>query len=595
MKGRSEPPRFRPEGFRTRLLVAMMLVVTAITALVLYVAEHNLALGVEHDLSQEFRAELATLHHVQALRQAALVERCRALVQKSRLHAALEDDALDLLYPSARDELRDIMETEAGPGPEFRPYALHAEFYRFLDRTGALISPAQARDAGMLRPADESQLTLPGVPHQQQIGYLSRVGEDGAEQVSETIAMPIISLETGEVIAALVLGFKPAPLGQPQAGSEIKRGIWLDGRLHLPRLSAAEQATLGRAINLTIATQNQSEGSFTGSIGGVPHQLFYMRLNPGSLYPPAYEVCVYPLTDLLAQQGHLRWQIIGMGGLLLLGALALSHFIAGRLSVPVEKLAVDSAENLSQRERAEAALETTNEELQRAARFSADASHQLKTPLAVLRAGLEELQARATFSHEVNQEISGLMHQTYRLSSVIDDLLLLSRMDAGQLKLNFGPVDLTQIIEASLDDLGAQPDASGFALEKDFPRELPVIGDRHYTGLILQNLLENARKYNRAGGRIRLTARREGNRILLAVGNTGRSIPPPAQAQIFERFHRGQMGENIPGYGLGLNLARELARLHGGDLRLVSSDNDWTEFEVRFCAAQPVAAVRGGE
>jgi signal transduction histidine kinase len=66
------------------------------------------------------------------------------------------------------------------------------------------------------------------------------------------------------------------------------------------------------------------------------------------------------------------------------------------------------------------------------------------------------------------------------------------------------------------------------------------------------------------------------------VGNTGRPVPAAAQEHIFERFHRGAVGENVPGHGIGLTLARELARLHGGDLRLARSDEDWTEFEVRF-------------
>ncbi|MSU65944.1 MAG: ATP-binding protein [Opitutus sp.] len=63
-------------------------------------------------------------------------------------------------------------------------------------------------------------------------------------------------------------------------------------------------------------------------------------------------------------------------------------------------------------------------------------------------------------------------------------------------------------------------------------------------------------------------------------------MPPEAQSHIFERFHRGAMGENVPGYGLGLNLARELARLHWGNLRLVISDGGWTEFEIQFRLSQ---------
>ncbi len=179
----SRPPeqtRFRPAGFRTRLVVAMMIVISMITALVLYVAERNLATEVEQDLQREFRGELATLRNAQALRQAALVERCRALVRKSRLHAALEDDALDLLYPSAADELRDVMGTEPDVAAEPRPYALHAEFYRFLDRNGALISPSQPRDAGSLSAPEEAQLTLPHAPDRQQIGYLA--WQDGEQR-----------------------------------------------------------------------------------------------------------------------------------------------------------------------------------------------------------------------------------------------------------------------------------------------------------------------------------------------------------------------------------------------------------------------------
>jgi signal transduction histidine kinase len=323
------------------------------------------------------------------------------------------------------------------------------------------------------------------------------------------------------------------------------------------------------------------------TIDGVAHLLFSKRLNADSLYPAAYEVCVYPLTDLFARQWALRWQVLGTGALVLLTGLAASQFASARLSAPVEKLAVDSEENRAQRVRAEAALEQTAEELQRSARFSADASHQLKTPVTVLRAGLEELLTRENLTAEECQQLAALVHQTYRLSNIIEDLLLLSRMDAGRLKIELGPLDLSPLIEASLDDLSAVPDALDLRVETDFPAALTIAGEKRYTSLILQNLLENARKYNVPGGRVRVTARAEGDFAVLTVANTGRGIPPAAQSHIFERFHRGGMGENVPGYGLGLNLARELARLHGGDLRLARSDEMWTEFEIRFRLAHP--------
>ena len=200
----------------------------------------------------------------------------------------------------------------------------------------------------------------------------------------------------------------------------------------------------------------------------------------------------------------------------------------------------------------------------------------------MLRAGLEDLLAGETLTPEVRHEVSTLVHQTFRLTSVIEDLLLLSRMDAGRLILDFCPVNLSQLIEGWLDDLSALPDPLALNVETEIPTALVIKGEKRFTTLILQNLLENARKYNRQNGRIRLAARVDGPWAVLSIGNTGHPIPPHAREYIFQRFHRGVMGENLPGHGLGLNLARELTRLHGGDLLLISSTEDWTEFEARF-------------
>ncbi len=157
-------------------------------------------------------------------------------------------------------------------------------------------------------------------------------------------------------------------------------------------------------------------------------------------------------------------------------------------------------------------------------------------------------------------------------------------MDAGRLTLSFSPVDLRGIVEAWMDDLSALSETD-LNVETDFSTNNLVLGEKRYTTVIIENLLENARKYNRAHGILRIKTESQGDTVCLRVGNCGRAIPPEVQTCIFERFHRGTVGENVPGYGLGLNLARELARLHGGELKLLSSANDWTEFEVVFQAA----------
>jgi len=564
----------------------MMVIVATLTGLSFYLAQRKVTADAERNLQAIFQTELSSLDKLEELRHAALTDRCNALAAKSRIHAAIEDNAIDLLYPSAKDELRDLMEGEEPP-PEQAAQSLHARFYRFLDSTGAVIKPLNPYDVGELDAKTEAQLALDRLPDTQEIGYIQGNAQAGGEGIDEVIAVPIFSTDTGDVISALVIGFKPLELEDRHTG--MKSGIRANGQLHLPALPRSSQASLNDKLAGALANSDQTENYFRVDIGGAPQLLFYKRLNPASLFPPAYEICLYPLSYSLAELHRLRWQIGGAGALLLLGGFVASHLVALKLSVPVKKLALDSEENRAGRKRAEAALASTAEELERSTRYSADASHQLKSPVTVFRIGLESLMAREGFKPEIYEELSALLHQTHRLTGVIDELLLLSRMDAGHLQIASAPVDLSQVVDEWLDDLGALPDSPEVKIEKEFPRGLFVAGEKRYTSLIVQNLLENARKYNRPGGRIRVSGHTNGNNVMLTVGNTGRTIPPGEN--IFERFHHSSTPSAASGHGIGLNLARELARLHGGDLRLVRSENDWTEFEVRFSAVDGVNGV----
>lgn len=569
----------------------MMLVVSVLTMLGIFLAQRRAADDARADMQRDFELELASLHRLQDLRNAAVADRSNSLAQNARIHAALEDNALDLLYPSARAELRDLME-EAAPVKADAAETLHARFYRFLDSHGAVLVPPN-NEAGELSFKDEARLAQSRLPQTLQTGYLDRIDASGLTTVDEIIAVPIRSTETNEVIAALVLGFKPVEAAPHGTAAGMKSGILVNGKLQLPTFNQAAEEQIAGEVSRDLAQPSSQKKSLRVEVDGAPYLLFFKRLNQNSVYPPAYEVCIYPLDQLLARQAELRWQILGAGVLLLLGGFMVSQFFSRRLSQPFEQLAVVSEENLVQRQRAEAALQTTSEELQRSARFSADASHQLKSPITVLRAGLDSLLARDGFPEEVYQEIATLIHQTYRLTGVVEDLLLLSRMDAGKLQLRLKPIDLTFLVDQWIDDLQALPEAADLRVDTDIPASLQIVGESKYTSLVVQNLLDNARKYNRRGGTIRIFARRSGKQVELRVTNTGRGIPAEAQPFIFERFHRADTGEDVPGHGLGLNLARELMRLHGGELRLVRSNAEWTEFSAVFCAPVRVARPSG--
>jgi signal transduction histidine kinase len=581
MRATGEMRNKEVRSFRTRLFTAIMVIVATLTALGFYLAQRRITADAERNLQETFKTELSSMHKLEELRHAALADRCNALASKPRIHAAIEDDAIDLLYPSAKDELRDLMEGDEPP-PEKAARSLHARFYRFLDSTGAVIRPPNASEVGEMDGKTEAQLFLSKLLDTQQIGYIESAGD-----IQQVIAVPIFSTDTGDLVSALVIGFKPLELGDKHTG--MQSGIWVNGQLHLPGFSSSGKTFLNQKVASAIKNTASEQNYFRVDIAGAPQLLFYKLLNPGSVFRPAYEICVYPLASWAAQLNRLRWQIGAAGALLLLGGFVATHVVALRMSAPVQKLALDSEENRTERERAEAALASTAEELERSTRYSADASHQLKSPVTVLRIGLESLLEREGFKPEIYEQLSGLLHQTHRLTGVIEDLLLLSRMDAGHLQIASAPVNLSQLINEWLDDLVALPDSPDVKIENEFPRGVFVAGEKRYTSLIVQNLLENARKYNRANGRIRVSTHGNGSNVVMTVGNTGRTIPPGEN--IFERFHHSSTPSAASGHGIGLNLARKLARLHGGDLRLVRSENDWTEFEVRFSTANGVNTV----
>ena len=231
-------------------------------------------------------------------------------------------------------------------------------------------------------------------------------------------------------------------------------------------------------------------------------------------------------------------------------------------------------------------LNATFERLQRSfeqsARFSADASHHLKTPIAILRADVEEILADVNCSESTQGRAEGLLHRIHHLSSVVENLLLLSRADAGRLELSQAKFELGEVLEGVLDDAHTLAEPLHLTVEANIPKHLRLKADPTFVAMIAQNLVENAVKYNIAGGRIRVEARAVNGEVEMTIGNTGDGIPNERAALLFERFCRGRDAARVPGHGLGLSIARELARAHGGNVELVRSDRNWTEMRVRL-------------
>src|SRR5438477_3810918 len=155
MRAPDETRNKEVRSFRTRLFAAIMVIVSTLTAICFYLAQRKITADAERNLQETFKTELSSMHKLEELRHAALADRCNALAAKPRIHAAIEDDAIDLLYPSAKDELRDLMEGEEPP-PEQAAQSLQATFYRFLDNTGSVRKPPNPKEVGQLGPKAEA-------------------------------------------------------------------------------------------------------------------------------------------------------------------------------------------------------------------------------------------------------------------------------------------------------------------------------------------------------------------------------------------------------------------------------------------------------
>jgi heavy metal sensor kinase len=230
-------------------------------------------------------------------------------------------------------------------------------------------------------------------------------------------------------------------------------------------------------------------------------------------------------------------------------------------------------------------LDRLEKSFQQAVRFSADAAHELKTPLTILQGELEQALQSAPSGSDEQRVYNTLLEEVQRLKAIVRKLLLLSQADAGRLPLNQEPIPLSETLEALYED--TQILAPHLTVEKDLAPDLWVLADPDLLRQVLQNLTSNAIKYNRDGGVIRFHLRQSGPLVRFTLANTGEGIPPEDRDKIFDRFYRADKsrGRRVDGVGLGLSLAREIVRAHAGDLVLEDREDGLTAFTVTLPAA----------
>lgn len=231
----------------------------------------------------------------------------------------------------------------------------------------------------------------------------------------------------------------------------------------------------------------------------------------------------------------------------------------------------------------DASLDARQRNEERMRRFVADASHELRTPLASIR-GYSELSLRdKTLSETSEQSLQRIQAQSLRMTGIVEDLLLLARLDEGQ-ELVYGTSDLSRlVVEAVGDAQVASPDHV-WSIEVDDEPVL-IAGDTARLHQVVANLLANARTHTPAGTHVTASVVREGSDAVVRVHDDGPGIDPALQAELFERFSRGDTSRarQTGGSGLGLSIVRAIVEAHDGTISMRSEPGD-TEFEVRLPA-----------
>lgn len=217
-------------------------------------------------------------------------------------------------------------------------------------------------------------------------------------------------------------------------------------------------------------------------------------------------------------------------------------------------------------------------------RFTADASHELKTPISILQAEISTALKACEPESEQETSLLQMAHEVQRLKQITQSLLLLSRADAGQLKIESQVVDLSEVLSGIAEDTELLCEEAGLQFVQEIEIGLKVQGEQTLLAQAIQNLLQNAVKYNRKGGSVRCQLARESEIAVVEVSNTGQAIPEEEQQKIFDRFYRRDpsRSRNTDGFGLGLNLAMEIVKMHGGSVSLVESRDDLNRFRVEL-------------
>jgi heavy metal sensor kinase len=230
--------------------------------------------------------------------------------------------------------------------------------------------------------------------------------------------------------------------------------------------------------------------------------------------------------------------------------------------------------------------------IQSSKQFVSDASHELRTPLTVVRGSLEALAQDEQLRMHTRETAGSMLEEVDRLIEIVEGLLALSRLDAGEANTEWVPFDLAELAATTADQMSLLAEDKSVTVICDCAGGVHVEGDRARMKQVIVNLLDNAIKYTPSGGRVRLRIAHEEGHAILEVADDGIGIPLEALPHVFKRFYRvdASRSREQGGAGLGLSIVKSICAAHGAEVEVSSTPGKGSLFRIRHSLVKQVPA-----